>query len=57
MRGLGLKLEQRISVSAQSGRRRKDPIAYTALFLASDEAKYTTGTELVVDGGLTVKCG
>jgi len=30
-------------------------VAYASLYLASDEAKYVTGIELLVDGGITLK--
>ena len=31
--------------------------AHAVLFLASGEARFVTGTELVVDGGMSVRCG
>jgi NAD(P)-dependent dehydrogenase (short-subunit alcohol dehydrogenase family) len=32
-----------------------EDIAYGVLYLASDEAKFVTGAELVIDGGLTAQ--
>ncbi len=33
----------------------RDDIAYGILYLASDEAKFVTGSELVIDGGYTAR--
>jgi hypothetical protein len=30
--------------------------AYAALYLASDEARFVTGAEILVDGGMTARC-
>jgi 3-oxoacyl-[acyl-carrier protein] reductase len=50
--GLGKEYIQRMEASIPMGKL-GDPedVAYCALFLASDEAKYITGQSIVVDGG------
>ena len=35
---------------------RNEEVANVIAFLASDEARFITGTELVVDGGMTARC-
>ena len=32
-----------------------DDVAYGVLYLASDESKFVTGTELIIDGGYTAQ--
>jgi 3(or 17)beta-hydroxysteroid dehydrogenase len=56
MLGSGAEREERLAQIAKDIPMRKlgapEDVAYAALFLASDEAKYITGIELTVDGGI-----
>ena len=31
-------------------------VAHASLFLASDNARYITGLDMIVDGGLSLRC-
>jgi NAD(P)-dependent dehydrogenase (short-subunit alcohol dehydrogenase family) len=42
---------QRLALVPMGREGRREEVGYAVLFLASDEASYITGTELVVDGG------
>jgi len=45
--------EKIISMGCIKREGRPEEVAYGVLFLASDEASYVTGSELVIDGGYT----
>ena len=49
----GREVEDRL-IQLVAGRATPEEVADTILFLASDAARYVTGQELVVDGGLTI---
>ena len=51
-----LEVRQQLHARQPIGRMgRPDEIAYAALYLASDEAAFVTGSTLVIDGGWTAK--
>ena len=49
------RLERRMQRLPMGRVGKSEDIAYGVLFLASDEASYVTGTELVIDGGTTAE--
>ena len=50
------RVREGLSRAAPMGRLGKaEEVAHTILFLASDESSFTTGAELMVDGGLTAQ--
>ncbi|HEY2224976.1 SDR family NAD(P)-dependent oxidoreductase [Actinomycetospora sp.] len=53
---LGSLLEQRVARIPLGFMGDGRDTAAAALFLASDEARFVTGTEIVVDGGMTARC-
>ncbi len=54
-RGDGGSQEARMAAIPMGREGRPIEVANAVLFLASDEASYITGTELLVDGGFTAK--
>ena len=48
-------LEDRINRTPLKRLGRPEDVAYGALYLASDEASFVTGSELVIDGGRTAE--
>jgi NAD(P)-dependent dehydrogenase (short-subunit alcohol dehydrogenase family) len=56
LNSIGQKAWDRATINIPGGEMGEpEDVAYGVLYLASDEAKYVTGSELVIDGGLTAR--